>query len=423
MVKVSRLLVVGGKRARWKSAGGMQWEKSPEKLKLNIHFEYPSAVAHHCISPSLQLETPIDELEQEMHGRNEGKIKVCFKYHGHLKETRMRKSDKITEPQFFLLVYYDTGLSSGVLPIGHCIRKVSGRLIYANTTKIFGSLASKPHSGAQTKPRLREYKKDGYSKTPISFLSNYLMWIAYHMKFEKNVMGFLNLGKSKIIRRNRLILSWNDVLDWKNSNYIVIIYFYLYCITRKHSGLNMCLLDFIFQLPLDLTMKSKQVVSPKKLLEKRQCAVTANKGVNPEREELQPELPQCRLLATDIQTLMVKGGIKYDQIHGYLIHWFLKSKIGKEKGRRMAVILGTGPAHWQRKRYNIVKMWFEKMKKQLRDELIEKNQETRSNLLTQEGENSAHQASLIYITIIEGIKYDKIHLQNPLIRNHQIHNF
>ncbi|KNZ57413.1 hypothetical protein VP01_2167g2 [Puccinia sorghi] len=42
-----------------------------------------------------------------------------------------------------------------------------------------------------------------------------------------------------------------------------------------------------------------------KLLEKRQCAVPAKKGVTPGREELQPELPQCWLLATDIQTLMV----------------------------------------------------------------------------------------------------------------------
>ena len=42
-----------------------------------------------------------------------------------------------------------------------------------------------------------------------------------------------------------------------------------------------------------------------KILAKLQCAVTVNKGVPPEREELQPELPQCRLLATNIWALTV----------------------------------------------------------------------------------------------------------------------
>ena len=44
-----------------------------------------------------------------------------------------------------------------------------------------------------------------------------------------------------------------------------------------------------------------------KLLEKLQCTVTANKGVPPEREELQPELPQCQFLATNMWALMVLG--------------------------------------------------------------------------------------------------------------------
>ncbi|KNZ53158.1 hypothetical protein VP01_3324g1 [Puccinia sorghi] len=50
-----------------------------------------------------------------------------------------------------------------------------------------------------------------------------------------------------------------------------------------------------------------QTKSRSKLLEKHQCAVAANKRVPPEREELQPEIPQCWLLATDIQTLYVKA--------------------------------------------------------------------------------------------------------------------
>ena len=48
-----------------------------------------------------------------------------------------------------------------------------------------------------------------------------------------------------------------------------------------------------------------------KLLAKLQCAVAAIKGVPPEREELQPELPQCQLLATEIWALMVQRD--YDQ--------------------------------------------------------------------------------------------------------------
>ena len=43
-----------------------------------------------------------------------------------------------------------------------------------------------------------------------------------------------------------------------------------------------------------------------KILAKPQCTVTANKGVPPEREELKPQLPQCWLLATNIQALMVE---------------------------------------------------------------------------------------------------------------------
>ena len=48
-----------------------------------------------------------------------------------------------------------------------------------------------------------------------------------------------------------------------------------------------------------------QTKSRSKLLEKIKCTVTANKGVPPERKELQPQLPQCLLLATNIQELMV----------------------------------------------------------------------------------------------------------------------
>ena len=54
-----------------------------------------------------------------------------------------------------------------------------------------------------------------------------------------------------------------------------------------------------------------QTKSRSKLLEKLQYAVTANKGVPPERGELQPELPQCQLLATNIQALMVQEVVRF----------------------------------------------------------------------------------------------------------------
>ncbi|KNZ61965.1 hypothetical protein VP01_1329g2 [Puccinia sorghi] len=60
----------------------------------------------------------------------------------------------------------------------------------------------------------------------------------------------------------------------------------------------------------------------------------------------------------------------------------------KNRGRKIAVILGTGPAQWRKK-------------KERTDEVNCLNQETRSNLMRQEGENNTHQSSFILLGRVE----------------------